>query len=61
MYALWDAKTLPEQGEACRVGRSFLCFENCFWGQWEGSKAMGEHVGRRHVAKSNEHEEKWMD
>lgn len=36
---------------------SGLRFRNCYWGEWGGSKAKGEHVGRGHVAKGHECEE----
>lgn len=41
---------------------SGLHFGNCYWGQWGGSKAGGEHVGRGNVAKGHECEEsRWIE
>lgn len=47
-----------------REGLQFsgLCFGNCYWGQWGGSKAGGEHVGRGNAAKGHECEEnRWIE
>lgn len=40
---------------------SGLSFGNCSWGQWGGSKARGEHVGRGPAARDDACEEKRMD